>query len=137
MPAKKESTLCILKPDLIASPQAGLALKELYQHDFDIEYIFRGRVLPPIWEAFYHEHEGKPFFKGLVDFMSSDTIMVLKMTKINAVKDLRKLIGATDPKKAKKGTFRKTYGTTMPKNAIHASDSVESAERELKFWKNL
>ena len=82
---------------------------------------------------FYSEHEGKPFFEELIEYMVSGPIVVAIVEKENCIKDYRAFIGATDPKKAAPGTIRALYGRDISENAIHASDSPESSERECKF----
>ncbi|MCX6823537.1 MAG: nucleoside-diphosphate kinase [candidate division SR1 bacterium] len=84
-------------------------------------------------EEFYSEHKGKPFFESLVKFMSSKPIVVAVLQKENAVEDFRTFIGDINPAKAKVGTLRKLYGTTIEQNAIHGSNSNKNAERESKF----
>ena len=84
-------------------------------------------------EEFYAEHKGKPFFPGLIDFMISGSIYAMIIEKENCISDFRQFIGNTDPAKAEKGSIRADYGGDLPKNAIHASDSVESAKREINF----
>ena len=86
---------------------------------------------------FYQEHKGKPFFDGLIEFMSSGHVVALILEKEDAVPDFRTLIGATDPGKAEPGTIRKLYGKSVQENAIHASDSDENALREERFFFSL
>jgi len=79
-------------------------------------------------------HDGKPFFPGLVAFMSSGPILVLALEGDNAIADVRALNGATDPAKAAPGTIRHAFGPTMGSNVVHSSDSPESAAREISYW---
>lgn len=83
---------------------------------------------------FYAEHKGKDHFEGNITFMASGMIRVMVLERENAIKHLREFIGATNPLEAKPGTLRSLYGTNLPKNAIHASDSPESFKREHKFF---
>ena len=83
---------------------------------------------------FYEMHAGKPFYEDLTTFMSSGPIVAAILEKANAVEDFRQLIGATDPAKAEAGTIRKLYGKNLSENAVHGSDSDESAERESSFF---
>ena len=85
-------------------------------------------------EEFYAEHKERPFFGDLVDFMSSGPIVAAILLKDDAVTDFRKLIGSTDPEDAEDGTIRKTFALSKSQNAIHGSDSDESAERESTFF---
>jgi nucleoside-diphosphate kinase len=84
--------------------------------------------------SFYKVHEGKAFFDSLVDFMSSGPIVALLLEKENAISDLREVIGATDPSEAREGTIRAVYAGSKERNAIHASDSPESAGVEIPFF---
>jgi nucleoside-diphosphate kinase len=84
-------------------------------------------------ENFYAEHKGKDFFSGLIEFMTSGSIYAMIIKKNDCISDFRAFIGNTDPKKAEKGTIRSDYGGDLPNNAIHASDSTESAEREMNL----
>lgn len=83
---------------------------------------------------FYRVHRDKPFYQGLVEFMISGPIVVAVLEKENAVSDLRKLIGATDPRDAQEGTIRKEFAQNGSKNAVHASDSLETAREEIAFF---
>lgn len=85
-------------------------------------------------EAFYAEHKGKPFYADLVTMMSSGPVVVMVVEGNNAQASLREVVGATDPKKAAPGTIRAAFGKSVGENAIHASDSPESAEREIQFF---
>ena len=85
-------------------------------------------------ETFYEVHKGKPFFDGLVEFMTSGPVVVMILKHENAVEEFRKLIGATDPSKAESGTIRKTFGVSVQMNAVHGSDSRENAEKEANFF---
>jgi nucleoside-diphosphate kinase len=85
-------------------------------------------------QAFYEEHKQKKFFSSLVEFMTSSPIMVICLEGENAIDSSRKVIGATDPTNAEDGTIRKIFGTSIENNAVHGSDSLLSAEREIKFF---
>lgn len=85
-------------------------------------------------EVFYKEHEGKPFFDGLTDYMASGTMLALVLEGTNAIENYRKIMGATDPKKADPNSLRGRFGTEMPANAVHGSDSTKAAEREISFF---
>ena len=79
-------------------------------------------------------HETKPFYSDLCDYLSSGPIIVMILEKNDAVKENRKLMGATDPKKADEGTIRKKYGISIDKNSVHGSDSLENAKIEISFF---
>jgi len=85
-------------------------------------------------ENFYDIHKEKPFFNELVEFITSGPLIVIALRKEGAVDEWRKLMGATDPAKADAGTIRKSFGTEIGKNAVHGSDSLENAKRELLLF---
>ena len=85
-------------------------------------------------EKFYQVHQSKPFYNDLCEYLSSGPIVVMVLEKLNAVMDNRKLMGATDPKKAEDGTLRKKYGISIDKNSVHGSDSLENAKIEIDFF---
>lgn len=129
-----ERTLLLIKPDAIKAKNLGKIIDRIEQESFsiiDIRKIHLGREQA---EKFYDEHRGKNFFSGLVDYMASGPIVVMILEKMNAVADLRDLLGVTDPKKAAEGTLRKQFGTDIRNNGIDGSDSHESALREIKFF---
>jgi nucleoside-diphosphate kinase len=95
------------------------------------------KVVTPVkskWQEFYAEHASKPFFDGLIEAMTSGISIALVLEGENAVATVRRLNGATKPSKAAPGTIRKLYGTAGPRNAVHGSDSAESARREIRFF---
>ena len=85
-------------------------------------------------EKFYQVHQTKPFYNDLCSYLSSGPIIVMVLEKENAVAGNRKLMGATDPKKAEDGTLRKKYGISIDKNSVHGSDSAENAKIEIDFF---
>ena len=85
-------------------------------------------------EEFYEVHQSKPFYAELCNYLSSGPIVVMVLEKENAVAENRKLMGATDPKKADDGTLRKKYGISIDKNSVHGSDSLENAKIEIDFF---
>ncbi|MDD3737011.1 MAG: nucleoside-diphosphate kinase, partial [Bacteroidales bacterium] len=85
-------------------------------------------------EGFYAVHRERPFFEGLVEFMSTGPVMVMVLRHPDAVERFRSLIGTTDPAKAAPGTIRAEYGTTVQRNAVHGSDSAENAFKEASYF---
>ena len=85
-------------------------------------------------EEFYKVHQTKPFYNNLCEYLSSGTIVVMILERENAISENRKLMGATDPKKAEEGTLRKKYGISIDKNSVHGSDSIENAKIEINFF---
>ena len=85
-------------------------------------------------EKFYEVHQSKPFYNDLCSYLSSGPIVVMILERENAILENRKLMGATDPKKAEEGTIRKKYGISIDKNSVHGSDSPENAKIEIDFF---
>jgi len=127
-------TFLLLKPDALQKKVVGEIISVVEKAGFNILNIRMKRWTREEAEKFYAVHRGKEFFKGLVEFMISGPVIGLLLEKENAVEDLRKLVGATDPSKAEPGTIRHKYGTNVRVNAVHASDSQESFEYEVKCF---
>ena len=127
-------TLTIIKPDAFGAAKAGKILAHLEQQGFR---VLAARVVH-LSEAeageFYAVHRERPFYRSLVSFMTSGPCMPMVLEKAGAVAALRDAIGATDPAEAKAGTVRKLFAESKERNAIHASDSDENAEREGRFF---
>src|SRR2546425_9569831 len=85
-------------------------------------------------QAFYAEHQGKPFFNDLVEYMTSGPVLLTCLEREDAIQNLRRVVGATDPAQAEAGTIRKLYGESKQMNSVHASDGPPSAEREVKLF---
>lgn len=129
-----EQTLVLIKPDAFSKRYTWDIIKEYNDAGFDIVNI---KILIPSIELcmeHYIEHKDKPFFKELVDFLSSGSVCALVLQGENAVSKVRELNGNTNPENAKEGTIRRKYGESMRKNAVHASDSIENAKREINLW---
>lgn len=127
-------TLTIIKPDALSAGKAGKIIAHLEAQGFK---ILAGRVVR-MTEAqageFYAVHRERPFYQPLVAFMTSGACMPMVLERDNAVAALRTAIGATDPAQAEPGTIRKLYAESKERNAIHASDSDENAQREARFF---
>jgi len=127
-------TFSIIKPDAMGRGNAGKILARITEAGFIIAalkmlYINRRQA-----EEFYAVHRERPFYPGLVEFMSSGPVIVMVLKHENAVDEFRRLIGTTDPAKADKGTIRADFGTDVQKNSVHGSDSPENALREAGFF---
>ncbi len=127
-------TLTIVKPDAFGSGRAGQIIAHLEAAGFVIvaarvKHLTRGEA-----EAFYSVHRERAFYGSLVDFMTSGPCMPLILRRHEAVSELRRVIGATDPAEADEGTVRALYAESKERNAIHASDSPENAEIEIAFF---
>merc|ERR1711871_54361 len=132
-----ESTLCIIKPDAVAAGNTDKILDMLESANFVILATQKIQLTQSRAEAFYKEHEGRPFFSKLVAFMSSAPIMVVRLSCRDAIQRLRTLLGETNSDVARTqspGSIRALFGTDNTKNAAHGSDSPASAVREIKFF---
>jgi nucleoside-diphosphate kinase len=127
-------TLTIIKPDAFNSGKGGLIIALLEKAGFKVVASRVMRLTDAQASAFYAVHKERPFFSPLVRFMTSGKCMPIVLERADAVATLRKTIGATDPAEAGAGTVRKLYAESKERNAIHASDSDENANREARFF---
>jgi len=124
----------MLKPDAVGAGNSGAITKMIEEAGFRIVAIKKTKLTPERAGEFYAIHKERPFYKDLCDYMSSGAIIPMILEKANAVEDFRKLIGATDPKKAEAGTIRNLFAKSIEANAIHGSDSDVNAEIEGNFF---
>lgn len=129
-----EYTFAMIKPDAVEAKNSGKIIDLIEKNGFDIVFMEKMQFAQEDAELFYAEHNKRPFFGELVEFIISGPIIAMVLQKENAIADFRKLMGVTDPSKADEGTIRKLFGTSIGNNAIHGSDSAESAERELGLF---
>ncbi len=129
-----ERTLSIIKPNAVIKNIIGAIYQRLEQAGFKLVAIKMIHLTREQAEGFYAEHHNKPFFSGLIDFMTSGPIVVQVLEGNNAVQRYRDLMGATDPLKALAGTLRADYGDNMRENAVHGSDTTASAMREIAYF---
>src|SRR5262249_35446320 len=135
MPQQKiERTLSILKPDAVRNRHIGDIISRFEDSGLRIAAIKMVRLTPEQAAQFYNIHRERPFYKELVQFMSSGPVVVMVLEGDQAVSKNRQLMGATDPSKAEKGTIRAEYAESISRNAVHGSDSVESANQEIPFF---
>lgn len=127
-------TLAIIKPDAIEAGKAGLILTRLEEEGFRLRAARFTRLGDAEAGEFYAVHRERPFYEALKGFMTSGPILALALEREDAVSYLRKVIGATDPAQAERGTIRALYAENKERNAIHASDSEENARKELSFF---
>ena len=113
---------------------AGAILADLEKAGFKIVAIKKLSISKPQAEGFYYVHKERPFFDSLTTFMSSGPIVALVLEKENAIGDLRKLMGATNPANADEGTIRKKYAGSIEENAIHGSDAEDTAKFEIGYF---
>lgn len=131
-----EKTLSIIKPDATAKNVIGEIYSRFEKNGLKIVAAKKMHLTEEQAGEFYAEHKERPFFKDLVAFMTSGPIMVQVLAGADAIKKNRDLMGATDPKKAEEGTIRRDFADSIDANAVHGSDSAESAEREIAFFFN-
>jgi len=129
-----ELTLGIVKPDAVGAGKTGKIIAHLESAGFIVRAARLVRLRPAEAGAFYAVHRERPFYPGLVEFMTSGPCLPMALERADAVAHLRTVIGATDPAEAAPGTIRKLYAESKGRNAIHASDSVENAAREVGFF---
>src|SRR5438093_5583794 len=127
-------TLAIIKPDAVGAGKAGKILAQLESAGFKIRAARLVKLTTAQAEAFYAVHRERPFYRALVAFMATGRALALALERDGAVTRLREVIGATDPAEAQPGTVRKLYAESKERNAIHASDSPETAAREVVFF---
>ena len=126
-----EKTYTMIKPDGVANGHIGQIVSKFENVGLTIERMELGLVTQAQAEQNYAEHKGKPFYDGLIEYVTSGPVVKMVVSGENAVATVRKLMGATNPADAAPGTIRGDFGLTMDENVIHGSDSVESAEREI------
>ena len=129
-----QRTLAICKPDSVSAGRAGAILARLEEEGFRLRGLKRLRLAAEQAREFYAVHRERPFFEGLVQFMTEGPVIVAALEREDAVAHLRKTMGATDSRKAEAGTIRSLHGTDIERNAIHGSDSAENAAREVAFF---
>ena len=129
-----ERTFSIIKPDAVAASQAGEILAMIQQAGFRILALRMTRLSEVQAQTFYAEHRERPFFAGLVKFMTEGPIIVMALEREDAVKKLRDVMGATNPANAAEGTIRKRFAANIERNCIHGSDAPETAAVELAFF---
>jgi nucleoside-diphosphate kinase len=132
-----EQTLAIIKPNAVKKQVSGKILAMWEEHGFTIRALKRVTLTRGQAAGFYAEHVGKPFFDGLLDFMTSGPVILVVLEKDNAILDNRTLMGATNPANADEGTIRKLYADSFTENAVHGSDSPASAAREVSYYFNV
>jgi nucleoside-diphosphate kinase len=129
-----ERTFSIVKPDAVAAGHTGGILAMIQEAGFKIIGLRMTQLAPEQAQAFYAVHRERPFFGGLVKFMTEGPIVVMALEREDAVKKLREVMGATNPANAAEGTIRKRFATDIERNAIHGSDAPETAAAELAFF---
>ena len=129
-----ERTLAIIKPDAVKKKAIGDIIRRYEMAGLRPVAIRMMRLSKATAEGFYEVHRRRPFFDSLTTFMASGPVVLLVLDGDNAIKRYRDLMGATDPAKADPGTIRAAYGTTIEYNAVHGSDSPETARFEIGYF---
>jgi nucleoside-diphosphate kinase len=129
-----QRTFSIIKPDAFRKGFTGAILAEMEKAGFSIVAIKKLSISKTQAEGFYYVHKARPFFGSLTEFMSSGPMVALVLEKDNAIADLRKLMGATNPANAEEGTIRKKFAGSIEENAIHGSDGEDTAEFEIGYF---
>lgn len=135
-----EETLVLVKPDAVARGLTGEILRRIEAKGYTIANLRMVNAPRELLEAHYEEHQGKPFFTPLVEFMMSGPIVAVRLQGNRVIEGFRSLAGSTDPTTAPPGTIRgdlgRDWGANVQQNLVHGSDSTLSAERELALWFN-
>lgn len=132
-----ETTLCIIKPDAVKNGLENEINQKITASGLEIIKSKKISLSEEIAKNFYNEHASKPFFSELVEFIISGEVIVQVLEGENAIKSYRALMGATNPEEAEEGTLRKLFAESLSRNAVHGSDSQESAAREIAIMSDL
>ena len=131
---RKEQTLSIIKPDAVARNLFKKIKNIFLKNNLLIKDSKKIHITKDEAAEFYKVHQSKPFYNDLCTYLSSGPIVVMILESENAVKENRKLMGATNPKEAEEKTIRKLYGISIDKNSVHGSDSIDNAKKEIEFF---
>ncbi len=132
-----QQTFAILKPDAVASGHTGQILSLIEHAGFRIRGMKMIRLSKQQAEGFYEVHRERPFFGGLVTFMTEGPVVVMVLEREDAIQRWRDVMGATNPEKAEEGTVRKKFAKNIERNAVHGSDAPETAAIEIPFFFSL
>jgi nucleoside-diphosphate kinase len=129
-----QRTFSIIKPDAVRKGHTGAILADIEKAGFQIIAIKKLSISKEQSKGFYAVHSARPFFDSLTEFMSGGPLVMMVLEKENAIADLRKLMGATNPANADEGTIRKKFAGSIEENAIHGSDAEDTAAFEIGYW---
>ena len=130
----EERTLSIIKPDAVERNLENNIKNFFSNNSLRIVDSKKIQITKEEAEEFYKVHQSKPFYNDLCSYLASGPIVVIILEGQNAISENRRLMGATDPKKAEKGTLRFNYGISIDKNSVHGSDSLDNAKKEIDFF---
>jgi nucleoside-diphosphate kinase len=129
-----EKTFAIIKPDAVGRNISGKILSKIEENGFTIVAMKKLWLTKKEAEGFYAVHRGKPFFESLTSYMSSAPCVAMVLEKKDAISAWRKLMGATNPANADRGTIRKEFAVDLEKNSVHGSDAADTAAFEIKYF---
>lgn len=129
-----ERTFAIIKPDAVKNNHIGAILSIIEQNGFRIVGLKLRKISKAEAEAFYAVHKERPFFSGLVTFMTEGPVVLMALERENAVATWRDVMGATNPANAAEGTIRKRFAENIERNSVHGSDAAETAAIEIPFF---
>jgi nucleoside-diphosphate kinase len=129
-----ERSLVLIKPDAMKRNISGAIIQRFEQKGLRVVALKMLHMSEALAKRHYAVHEGKPFFNDLVKYITSNPIIAIVLEGEKAVESIRKIMGATDPKKAEKGTVRADFGMDLQNNSVHGSDSLENAAKEIKLF---
>ena len=129
-----QQTLSIIKPDAVERNLVDKIKEKFSQNNLLIKKQKKIQISKDEAAEFYRVHQTKPFYEKLCNYLSSGPIVVMILEGENAIEENRRLMGATDPKNAEKGTIRKDFGISIDKNSVHGSDSEDNAKKEINFF---
>lgn len=129
-----ERTFGMIKPDAVANGHVGDILNLIRDNGFRIVGLKLRRISRPEAEAFYAVHKERPFYAGLVQFMTEGPVVVMVLERDSAIAKWREVMGATNPANAAEGTIRKRFAENIERNAVHGSDAPETAAQEIPFF---
>ncbi len=129
-----EKTLVLIKPDAVERNLIGNIIALYEDQSLKVTSLKMIKASEELAKEHYHEHDGRPYFEGLIAYITRSPLVALILEGDDAIKKVREVNGKTDPSEASEGTVRKLYGIDKSLNSVHASDSSQSAEREIKIW---
>jgi len=129
-----ERTFAMIKPDAVANRHAGEIIAFIEENGFQIVGMKVQRIARHEADAFYAVHRERPFFKGLVEFMTEGPVVVMVLQREDAIAKWREIMGATNPANAAEGTIRKRFAENIERNSVHGSDAPETAAVEIPFF---
>lgn len=129
-----ERTFAMIKPDAVKANHIGAILQAIHNRGFEIIGLYLHTLSALDAQTLYRDHRGRPYYDRLISFITSGPIVLLVLERDQAVSQFRHLLGATNPAHAEPFTLRAQFGTDIPSNAVHGSDSLESAQREIQLF---